>query len=79
MAGTWSTNFRGSTYALDNNGRLRKTQPMTIHELLDQRYRDDFTNLEYRHRPHIIDRIIAEELEALRKRRAAHHDKENTP
>lgn len=51
---------------------------MNIDQLLDQRYRDDFTNLQYRDKPRMIERIIREELEALQQRRTAHHEENPT-
>ncbi|MCT1437162.1 hypothetical protein [Brachybacterium paraconglomeratum] len=51
---------------------------MNIDQLLDQRFRTDFTNLKYRDRARMIDRIIREELDALQQRRAD-HNKEHTP
>lgn len=77
ITGTWRTNWRGNTYTLDNQGRLQKDH-MNIDQLLDQRFRTDFTNLQYRDRPRMIDRIIREELDALKQRRSD-HDKEHTP
>lgn len=47
---------------------------MNIDQLLDQRYRTDFTNLQYRDRPRMIERIIREELEALQQRRNDQQD-----
>lgn len=49
---------------------------MNIDQLLDQRYRSDFTNLQYRDRPRMIDRIIREELEALATRRTDHNNRQ---
>lgn len=74
ITGTWRTNWRGKTYTLDNTGRLRKAQ-MNIDQLLDQRYRDDFTNLQYRDKPRMIERIIREELAGLEQRRSEHADR----
>ncbi|WP_270407808.1 hypothetical protein [Brachybacterium paraconglomeratum] len=72
ITGTWRTNWRGNTYTLDNTGRLQK-DPMNIDQLLDERFRADFTDLHYRDRPRMIDRIVSEELHALATRRAAQH------
>ena len=40
-----------------------------VEELLAARYQREVTDLEYRHRPHIIRQIIADELAGLAQRR----------
>ena len=49
----------------------------SVDDVLAARYHHEATNLEYRHRPHIIRQIIADELAGLEQRRTAHHE-ENT-
>lgn len=117
---TWTTNYRGSSYVLTDDGRLAPAAPRTpaaavqargysravpapgrstnspqtgvhernpmtvnntasppsspVEELLAARYQQEATDLEYRHRPHIIRQIIADELAGLEQRRTDMQD-----
>lgn len=50
----------------------------SVDDVLAARYHHEATNLEYRHRPHVIRQIIADELAGLEQRRTAHHEENPT-
>lgn len=64
---TWTTNYKGTTYVLTENGQLQKEAPMSnthIQNMQTDRQRDAL-------------RAVSEELHALAIRRVEQHAKEH--